>query len=100
MEGMDRAMAEDPWQLWYRILAHEGTVPREKGPFKDWEHERKREFVLELLQSMKFKDRRRMLCASLTVDLAEYRRVALCPDVKPPEAVCVDFCLSHLFSHP
>ena len=95
-------------EKWRKILDEYGVeyshmrelFQKGKGPFRDWGHERKRKFILALLQSLSFKDRINLICTSLTIDLAEYRGLALRPDMKPPEAVCVDFCLSHLFAHP
>jgi len=95
-------------ERWRKILGEYGVeyshmkelFQKTKGPFQSWDHKRKRKFVLALLQSLSFKDRIKLICTSLTVDLAEYRRLAVRPDIKPPEAVCVDFCISHLFAHP
>lgn len=94
-------------ERWRMILGEHGVeyshmreLLRGKGPFHDWDNERKRKFVLALLQSLSFKDRMKLIYTSLTIDLTGYWRLAVRPDIKPPEAVCVDFCLSHLFAHP
>jgi len=73
---------------------------KEKGPFHKWPYDQKRTFVLALLQTLSFEDRMKMVCTSLTIDLKEYRILAVRPDTKPAEAVCVDFCMTHLFAHP
>lgn len=95
-------------ERWRKILGEYGVeyshmrelFQKGKGPFQGWDHERKRKFVLTLLQSLSFKDRIKLICTSLTVDLAAYRSLAVRPDVKPSEAVCVDFCMTQLFAHP
>ena len=93
---------------WRKILCEYGVeyshmrelFQRDKGQFQGWDHERKRTFVLALLQSLSFSDRMKLICTSITIDLAEYRRLAVRSDTKPCEAVCVDFCMTHLFAHP
>ena len=95
-------------ERWRKILGEYGIeyshmkelFQKHKGPFQGWECERRRKFALALVQSLSFKDRISLICTSLTVDLTEYRRLAVRSDIKPPEAVCVDFCISHLFAHP
>lgn len=72
---------------------------KNKGPFQSWDSERKKRFVWGLLQSLNYKDRMNMICASLTIDLDAYRTLAR-PDTKPAEGVCVDVCLTQLFAHP
>ena len=92
---------------WRKVLDEYGVeyshmrelFQRDKGPFRDWDNERKRRFVRGLLQTLNFKDRMSMVCTSLTIDLDDYRKLAR-PDTKPAEGVCVDFCLSHFFAHP
>jgi hypothetical protein len=95
-------------EKWKRILDEYGVeychmkelFLKDKGPFQAWNHERKRKFVLALLQSLNYAERMKMICTSLTIDLTAYRRLAVRKDIKPPEAVCLDFCISHLFAHP
>ena len=40
-----------------------------------------------------------MVCCSLTINLDDYRRLSL-HNKKPAEAVCVDWCVTHLLAHP
>ena len=71
-------LAEEPvwneWaERWRKVLGEYGVeyshmkelFQKDKGPFRDWDHERKRKFVRALLRSLSFKDRISLICTSL-----------------------------------
>lgn len=96
------------WQDRWQTVLDEYTAPyshmrellRAKGtPFENWQDDRKVQFVRQLLQCFSSKDRMEMVCCSLTINLDDYRRLSL-HNKKPAEAVCVDWCVTHLLAHP
>ncbi|MFL6352035.1 MAG: DUF3800 domain-containing protein [Bryobacteraceae bacterium] len=92
---------------WDAVLQKHGTpyshmkeLLRNDGPFVGWEEKRKRDFVRDLFDCLSVEDRSSFIAASLTIDLAGYRKVANGNrTAKPAPAVCVDFCMTHAFAH-
>ena len=79
--------------------SHMKELLRGEGPFHDWEDRAKIAFVKDLFNVMARMDRGDFLGSSLTVDLKDYRKLAKNPSVKPAEAVCIDFVMTHAFAH-
>ncbi len=89
-------LAEEPvwseWsEKWKKILDEYGVeychmkelFQKDKGQFQGWGHERKRKFVLALLQSLNYAERMKMICTSPTIDLTAYRRLAVLKALNP-----------------
>jgi len=105
-------MGSDPiWEdlkgRWQKALdeyavpyAHMNELARGAGPFGDWPEDRKVAFAKELLRCLIQRDRKSLIACIVTVDLREYRRCSTSRDTKPPEAVCVDGCMSLVLKHP
>lgn len=105
------AFADDnQWEnvesAWGRVLdgehvgySHMKELLRGDGPFQGWDDDRKKDFVRALFLSLHNHPDLRF--ASVTVDLTEYRALRTGKRrIKPATAVCVDFCMTHVFGHP
>jgi len=92
---------------WQRVLdehevsyAHMNELVRCKGPFRDWLEDRKVAFAKDLLCCLIQQDRTSLIACIVTIDLQEYRACSTSRETKPPEAVCVDGCMSLVLQHP
>lgn len=70
------------------------------GPFTGWSECQKVDFVLDLLRCLTHEGRGNFIACSSTVYMPDFRRIATGRAVKPAEAVCIDFCMTHVFGHP
>lgn len=103
----DDTVWEDFELKWSEVLgkyhvpySHMKELLGNHGPFEKWSESQKRDFVLELRACLNHEDRGSFIGCSLTVSMSDYRRLASASSVKPAEAVCVDFCVTHAFGHP
>jgi hypothetical protein len=80
--------------------AHMCELAGGNGAFRGWPEDRKVAFAKELLRCLIQHDRSALIACIATVDLREYRKCSTGRNTKPPEAVCVDACMSLVLAHP
>jgi hypothetical protein len=92
---------------WRTVLAdyevpysHMRELLGNKGPFEKWEDSTKRLFVGDLFNALGKLREGTLVASTLTIALDDYRSLAASATVKPAEAVCVDFVMTHAFGHP
>jgi hypothetical protein len=79
--------------------SHMNEMVQGEGPFLNWGDDQKIALAKDLLMCLSFEDRMSLIGCSLTVDLTGYRELLERSHIKPAEAVCVDFCMTHMFAH-
>jgi len=107
----DWTTMEGQWGAALGALApysHMRELLRGDGPFSGWQDFKKVSFVNGLFNAIGSFARQSFLVGSLTIDLSDYRNLQASlanpqtagQRIKPPEAVCVDYCMSIVHAHP
>lgn len=81
--------------------SHMRKLLRGEEPFHGWRDRTKQLFVGDLLNVLGTLDHRDLVASTLTINLDDYRQLAIGGNrIRPAEAVCGDYVMTHAFRHP
>jgi len=72
-----------------------------RGAYRDWNRKNVERLTLKLMSVLGAMDRTDFFGVSCTVRLEDYRSVKReIPRLRPPENICLDFCITKVLQHP